>query len=98
MPILHISVLIALGVLGASAGLLVVAWLAVNWLSTGARLPMRGRRGTASGIAAAGLALEAFYRPGASQAIEMRLNREMQREDDGEGDRPETGTRRPTLE
>jgi hypothetical protein len=78
-------------VLWGSAGLLSVFWLVVTWLSTGGRLPLRGRRGTASGLAAAGLAIEAFYRPGARQAIELRLNREMQREDDSEGDRPETG-------
>lgn len=77
-------------VLGA-AGLLGTFWLAVTWLSAGGRLPLRGRRGTASGLAAAGLAVEAFYRPGARQAIEMRLNQHMQREDDNEGDRPETG-------
>jgi hypothetical protein len=35
--------------------------------------------------------METFYWPGARQAIESRLNREMQREDDSEGDRPETG-------
>jgi hypothetical protein len=35
--------------------------------------------------------MEAFYWPGARQAIESRLNREMQREDDSEGGRPETG-------
>jgi hypothetical protein len=74
-----------------SAGLLVTFWL-VTWLSAGGRLPLRGRRGTASGFAAAGLAIEAFYKPGARQAIEMRLNQEMRREDDNEGDRPETGT------
>jgi hypothetical protein len=79
-------------VLSGSAGLLVVCWLVVTWLSAGARLPLRDRRGTASGLAAAGLALEAFYKPGARQAIEMRLNQEMQREDDSEGDGPETGT------
>ena len=75
-----------------SAGLLATFWLVVTWLSAGGRLPLRGRRGTASGVAAAGLALEAFYRPGARQAIEMRLNQEMQREDDDEGDEPVTGT------
>jgi hypothetical protein len=75
-----------------SVGLLVTFWLVVTWLSAGGRLPLRGRRGTASGLAAAGLAIEAFYKPGARQAIEMRLNQEMQREDDNEGDRPETGT------
>jgi hypothetical protein len=75
-----------------SAGLLATFWLVVTWLSAGGRLPLRGRRGTASGVAAAGLALEAFYRPGARQAIEMRLNQEMQREDDDEGDEPVAGT------
>jgi type VI protein secretion system component VasK len=75
-----------------SAGLLATFWLVVTWLSAGGRLPLRGRRGTASGVAAAGLALEALYRPGARQAIEMRLNQEMQREDDDEGDEPVTGT------
>jgi hypothetical protein len=75
-----------------SAGLLVTFWFVVTWLSAGGRLPLRGRRGTASGLAAAGFAIEAFYKPGARQAIEMRLNQEMQREDDNEGDRPETGT------
>jgi hypothetical protein len=75
-----------------SAGLLATFWLVVTWLSAGGRLPLRGRRGTASGVAVAGLALEAFYRPGARQAIEMRLNQEMQREDDDEGDNPVTGT------
>jgi hypothetical protein len=74
-----------------SAGLLATFWL-VTWLSAGGRLPLRRRRGTASGLAAAGLAIEAFYRPGARQAIELRLNQEMQREDDNEGDRPETRT------
>jgi hypothetical protein len=74
-----------------SAGLLAVFWLVVAWLSAGGRLPLRGRRGTASGLAAAGLAMEAFYKPGARQAFALRLNREMQREDDSEGDRPETG-------
>jgi hypothetical protein len=67
-----------------SAGLLITFWL-VTWLSAGGRLPLRGRRGTASGLAAAGLAIEAFYKPGARQAIEMRLNQEMRREEDNEG-------------
>jgi hypothetical protein len=83
--------ILLLFVLWGSAGLLAVFSLVVTWLSAGGRLPLRGRRGTASGFAAAGLAMETFYWPGARQAIESRLNREMQREDDSEGDRPETG-------
>jgi hypothetical protein len=75
-----------------SAGLLAMLWLVVTWLSAGGRLPLRRRRGTASGLAGAGLALETFYRPGARQAFELRLNQEMRREDDNEGDGPETGT------
>jgi hypothetical protein len=61
-------------VLLASAGLLAVFFWLVTWLSLGGRLPLRGRRGTAGGFAAAGLAIEAFYRPGARQVIDMRLN------------------------
>jgi hypothetical protein len=75
-----------------STGLLATFWLVVTWLSAGGRLPLRGRRGTASGLASAGLAIEAFYKPGARPAIEMGLNQEMQRENDNEGDRPKTGT------
>ena len=73
------------------------AWRVAGWLASGGRLPMRGRRGTASGLAAAGLSLEAFYRPGASQVIEAEVRRHLQRDDNEEGDPPEpcTGLRVP---
>jgi hypothetical protein len=67
------------------------AWRLTGWLASGCRLPLRRRRGTASGFANAGLAAQVFYQPNAQQAIEMTLGEEARREDDDEGDPPEPG-------
>jgi hypothetical protein len=78
------------------ATLLVVwgIWRLVRWLASGGHLPLRSRRGTASGFAAAGLSAQVFYQPNAQQAIEMKLREAMHRENADEGDPPEPGTGR----
>ena len=63
----------------------------VRWAASGGRLPLRGRRGTASAMGAAGLAVQAIYQPSAKQLVEAQLEAEAQREDDDEGDPPEGG-------
>lgn len=65
------------------------AWRLLRWMASGGRLPLRGRRGTASAFGAAGLAIQAFYSPGARHALEARQEEQEQREDDDKGDPPE---------
>lgn len=67
------------------------AWRVVRWLGSGGRLPLRERRGSASALFNAGLALQALYQPSARQAVEAQLQAETDREDDDEGDPPEPG-------
>ena len=67
------------------------AWRLFCWLASGAQLPLRGRRGSATGFTAAGLSLEAFYTPGARQVTETRQRERLRRQDDDEGDSPEPG-------
>jgi len=55
------------------------------------RLPLRGWRGTATGFTTAGLSAEAFYAPGAKQALEASRDAAIQREDDDAGDPPRPG-------
>jgi hypothetical protein len=77
--------------------LAIAVWALVaiaRWLASGGRLPLRGRRGSASAMGAAGLAVQVLYQPGAKQLIEAQLEAETQREDDDEGDPPESGERR----
>jgi hypothetical protein len=74
--------------------LAIAAWGAVSlvrWAASGGQLPLRGRRGSASAMGAAGLAVQAIYQPGAKQLIEAQLEAEAQREDDDEGDPPDGG-------
>jgi hypothetical protein len=66
-------------------------WRLLCWAASGGRLPLRGRRGTASGFTSAGLAVQEFYQPGARHAIERLEQEDMQREDDEDGDPPEPG-------
>jgi hypothetical protein len=66
-------------------------WRLLRWMSSGGRLPLRGRRGTASAFGAAGLAMQALYNPGAKHALEARQEEESLREDDDEGDPPDRG-------
>jgi hypothetical protein len=61
-------------------------WRLTRWFAAGGRMPLRGRRGKASGFSGAALAVDAFYRPGAKQVIEAQLREETNREDDDEGD------------
>ena len=75
--------------------LLVGAWGIVGlvrWAASGGRLPLKGRRGTASAMSAAGLAVQAIYQPSAKQLIEAQLEAELQREDEDEGDPPVSGS------
>jgi hypothetical protein len=67
------------------------AWRVVRWLGSGGRLPLRERRGAASALFSAGLALQALYQPSARQALEAQQQAEADREDDDEGDPPEPG-------
>ena len=80
-----------------------LAWLAlalavwvvvrlVRWTASGGRLPLRSRRGTASAMGAAGLAVQVIYQPSAKQLIEAQLEAELQREDEDEGDPPVSGS------
>ncbi len=68
-------------------------WRLAGWLASGGRLPLRGRRGTATGFTAAGLSAEAFYAPGAKQAIEAIRDAAVRREDDDAGGPPRPGQR-----
>lgn len=65
----------------------------VRWGASGGNLPLKSRRGTASAMGAAGLAVQAIYQPGAKQLIEARLEVELQRDDEDEGDPPVSGSR-----
>ena len=69
-------------------------WRLTRWFASGGRMPLRGRRGTASGFSGAALAMDAFYRPGAKQVIEAQLREETSRDDDDEGDPPDSGDAR----
>jgi hypothetical protein len=74
---------------------LVAAWGLVRlagWMSHGGRLPLRNRRGTASGFGAAGLAAQLFYQPGAKQVMEAKRREEVFLEQDDEGDPPKPGS------
>jgi hypothetical protein len=71
-------------------------WRLVNWVASGGHLPLRDRRGTATGFTAAGLSAQEFYQPSARQAAEIELQEAMRREDDDEGDPPQTGAGLPT--
>jgi hypothetical protein len=64
-------------------------WRLGRWVASGGRLPLRRRRGSASGFAAAGLSIQEFYQPSARQAIEVQLSEETRRENDDEGDPPD---------
>ncbi len=64
------------------------SWRVVRWLASGGRLPLRGRRGSASGFSAAGLSAQIFYGPGAERLLEAELRRSTDRENDDEGDPP----------
>ena len=64
------------------------AWAILRWAASGGKLPLRGKRGSASAFANAGLAVQALYNPGAKQALEARQEEESQREDDDEGGGP----------
>lgn len=66
-------------------------WRILRWAASGGRLPARGRRGSASAFANAGLTAQALYQPGAKQVLEAHLEAEQQREDEDEGDPPVAG-------
>jgi hypothetical protein len=65
------------------------AWRLVAWLASGGRLPLRGRRGSASAFAGAGLAVQALYNPSARHAIEARAEEDVLCEEDDDGDPPD---------
>jgi len=67
------------------------AWRLLAWVASGGRLPLRGRRGSASAFAGAGLAVQALYNPGVKHAIEARAEEEQMREEDEDGDPPDAG-------
>jgi hypothetical protein len=74
--------------------LLIAGWAAVSllrWLGSGGRLPLRGRRGSASLFGGAGLAAQTFYQSGAAQIAELHERAVLQRDDEDEGDRPRAG-------
>lgn len=78
-------------------GLAVWATTAIlRWAASGGRLPLRGRRGSASALASAGLAVQAIYQPGAKQIQATQQQEEARREDDDEGEPPKAGSPRPT--
>jgi hypothetical protein len=64
------------------------AWRLAGWAASGDRLPLRDRRETATGFTTAGLSAEAFYAPGAKQAIEAIRDEAVQREEDDAGGPP----------
>lgn len=66
-------------------------WRLVRWAASGGRLPLRGRRGTATGFTTAGLSGQEFYQPSARQAADLQLREAMRRENDDEGDPPQPG-------
>jgi len=70
-------------------------WRLANWAASGGRLPLRGRRGSASGFAATGLSVQQFYHPGARQALEAQLEEAVRREEDDRGDPPTAGAGAP---
>jgi hypothetical protein len=67
------------------------AWRLIAWLASGGRLPLRGRRGSASAFSGAGLAVQALYNPSARHAIEARAEEDVLCEEDEDGDPPEAG-------
>jgi hypothetical protein len=67
-------------------------WRLLVWTGSGGKLPLRGRRGSASAFAGAGLAVQALYSPAAKHVIEARDEDEQRREDDEDGDPPEAGS------
>jgi hypothetical protein len=67
------------------------AWAILRWAASGGRLPLRGKRGSASAFASAALSVQALYNPSAKQVLEARQEEESQREDDDEGGGPSPG-------
>ena len=63
-------------------------WRVLAWAGSGGRLPLRGRRGSASGFAAASLAVQALYQPSARHVVEMQAEQQDHRDEDGEGEPP----------
>lgn len=61
-------------------------WRILRWAASGGRLPARRHRGSASAFANAGLTAQALYQPGAKQVLEAKLDAELQRDDEGEGE------------
>ncbi len=70
-------------------------WTILRWIGSGGRLPLRGRRGSASGFGGAGLFAQAFYQPSAGRAVETILEESVRREEDEDGDPPEPGVETP---